>query len=152
MIPDRITLHCSGSKNGKPLSAKSIDEYHRSQGWKSCGYHIILGVDGLIENAGNSPCRGLNEIGAHVSGANEGNIGICLIGTDRFTMDQLEVLRSQLGSLQCIYSIPDRNIFCHYEFESAKKQGKTCPSIRAANLLCWYRLWDFDAIEPWLLK
>ena len=70
-----IIVHCSANKAGSALRAEDIDRYHRSLGWKCCGYHYVIPTDGTIE-AGRPP----KMIGAHCKSHNSHSIGICYIG------------------------------------------------------------------------
>ena len=49
-----IIVHYSANKAGSALRAEDIDRYHRSLGWKCCGYHYVIPTDGTIE-AGRPP-------------------------------------------------------------------------------------------------
>ena len=152
MIPKLITIHCSASPNGEELPAKTIDEWHKKRGWKSCGYHIVCQPSGLIENAGNSPCRGLNEEGAGVEGANKDNIHVCLVGTDKFTYDQLWGFRYQIESLMGLFELSPWHLRAHYSFPSAIKQGKTCPNVPIENLIMWIVWADIRTIEDYVIS
>ena len=44
-----IIVHCSANKAGSALRTEDIDRYHRSLGWKCCGYHYVIPTDGMIE-------------------------------------------------------------------------------------------------------
>ena len=44
-----IIVHCSANKAGSALRAEDINRYHRSLGWKCCGYHYVIPTDGTIE-------------------------------------------------------------------------------------------------------
>ena len=44
-----IIVHCSANREGSALRMADIDRYHRSLGWKGCGYHYVIPVDGTIE-------------------------------------------------------------------------------------------------------
>ena len=70
-----IIVHCSANKAGSALRAEDIDRYHRSLGWKCCGYHYVIPTDGTIE-AG----RPEELVGAHCKHHNSHSIGICYIG------------------------------------------------------------------------
>jgi len=145
--PYRITIHCSASQNNKPFWAKDIISLHQQKGWTTMGYHLVIQPSGEVE-----PGRPLNEQGAHVVSDNEGNIGICMVGNDKFTALQFEALRRQLDSITRCFDIPRYKIYCHNQFFSAQKQGKTCPNISINELLCWYILHDEGAIAPYLLN
>lgn len=144
--PYRITIHCSDTKNGQPCEIDTIRRWHVNRGFTDIGYHAVIQPDGTVQRG-----RGLNELGAHVLGENEGNIGICLVGHDKYTSRQFDSLRSFIDALRLNMSIEIWNIFCHYEFFSAKKQGKTCPNIRASDIVCWYIVKTNEPIGKYLL-
>lgn len=52
-----------------------IGRYHRSLGWKGCGYHYVISIDGTVE-AGRDEA----EVGAHCRNHNCHSIGVCYIG------------------------------------------------------------------------
>lgn len=146
MTPERITIHCSDSPNGRPVTVDEIRQWHLARGWRNIGYHFVIYTDGSV-NAG----RPLDQEGAHVAGANENNVGICMVGKDRFSAAQFRGLRSILSELCDKYSIPLDKIFGHYEFPSAKAQGKTCPNMDAGVLRDWYLNHDEDQIESYVM-
>jgi len=106
-----IIIHCSATPNGKDFRARHIDEMHRQRSFKrdsqarrnfnpelgSIGYHFVITVGGYVETG-----RGLEEVGAHVQGNNTGSIGICMIGTDKYSAAQWETLRTCLINLSTI--------------------------------------------------
>lgn len=145
--PTRITIHCSVTKNGETCDVATIRRWHLEKGWKDIGYHMVIQPDGEVQKG-----RPLNEQGAHVEGYNSNNIGICLIGTDLFTSKQFKALRYQLDSLHMNFDIEPWEVACHYEYDSAQKQGKTCPNINIRRLLIWYCLEIDEALKPYLLK
>lgn len=103
-----IVIHCAATPNGKAFTTLQLDAMHKVRGFKrdsqavrnfnpalkSIGYHFVIGVDGTIETG-----RGIEEIGAHVQGSNAKSIGICMIGTDKFTRAQWMALRECLINL-----------------------------------------------------
>jgi N-acetylmuramoyl-L-alanine amidase len=131
--PKRIVIHCSDTPNGKRVRVEALREQHKKRGFSDIGYHILINPDGQVDHT-----RPFNEVGEHVGGNNTGSIGICLVGTDKYTKAQWDALRYQLDGLLMTYSIDKTQIFCHYQFDSAIKQGKTCPNISINNLLLWY--------------
>lgn len=150
-LPGCITIHCSASKNGVPWPAEEIRKFHVEQrGWSDIGYHMVIQPDGSVERG-----RALNTIGAHVEGHNaeQGlvNVGICLIGTDRFTPAQFVSLRYKLDGLFMAFNIPKWAIYCHHDFDTARAQGKTCPNILGQHLMHWYLTQDDAAIRSYLL-
>jgi N-acetyl-anhydromuramyl-L-alanine amidase AmpD len=106
-----IVIHCAATPNGKDFRAKDIDAMHKARKFKRdtqaarnfnpelkhIGYHYVITTDGHIEFG-----RGLEEVGAHVAGNNSKTIGICMIGTDKFTADQWESLRTCIINLSSI--------------------------------------------------
>lgn len=145
MIPNKITIHCADTANGEHVSLEVIEKDHIARGFGGIGYHYIIQPDG------QSVCtRPADTVGSHVSMHNTNNVGICLAGKDRFTYEQFNELRNVLNNLVILYKIKNWNIFCHYEWDTAN--GKTCPNIRAANLVLWYSFDQFDAIDKYILK
>jgi N-acetylmuramoyl-L-alanine amidase len=98
-----IVIHCAATPNGKDINVAAIDAMHKARGFKRdsqavrslnpdlkhIGYHYVIEVDGTIRTG-----RGIEEVGAHVQGSNSKSIGICLIGTDKFTDAQWTALRT----------------------------------------------------------
>lgn len=70
-----IIVHCSANRDGSTIRMGDIDRYHRSLGWKGCGYHYVIPIDGTIE-AGRPEDMG----GAHCKNHNRHSIGICYVG------------------------------------------------------------------------
>ena len=69
-----IIVHCSANKRGSALRLADIDRWHRSLGWKGCGYHFVIPTDGTVEEG-----RPIERIGAHCRFHNRHSIGICYI-------------------------------------------------------------------------
>ncbi|WP_018169110.1 N-acetylmuramoyl-L-alanine amidase [Thioalkalivibrio sp. ALMg9] len=105
---DHLIIHCSASPNGRADTAADIDQWHARNGWRRgaphggandlhhIGYHWVIELDGHVA-AG----RGLLETGAHAGPAMNGrSVGICLIGTDRFTQAQWDQLACQVRRLR----------------------------------------------------
>ena len=107
-IINAIVIHCAATPNGKPFTIADIDAMHKVRGFKRdrqaarnlnpdlkyVGYHFVIETDGSIKSG-----RGIEEIGAHVQGSNAKSIGICMIGTDKFTQAQWIALRECLINL-----------------------------------------------------
>lgn len=97
-----IIVHCSANRAGSALRLADIDRYHRSLGWKGCGYHYVIPTDGTLK-AGRPEA----EAGAHCRHHNRHSIGICYIGglsadgtpADTRTEAQRATLRRLLASL-----------------------------------------------------
>ena len=132
----RITLiivHCSANKAGSALRMADIDRYHRSLGWKCCGYHYVIPTDGSIEVG-----RPEEMVGAHCVNHNKYSIGVCYIGgladdgitpADTRTEAQKLALKSLLADLQQRY--PNALILGHCELDYRKPH---CPGFSVAEL------------------
>lgn len=117
-----IVIHCAASKNGVKLggarqtAAERIDDWHAARGFKRradnirkinshlrhIGYHYVIDADGTIESG-----RAEGETGAHVKGHNTGSIGICMAGTDAFTLAQWRTLAETVSDLAAAYPSAD---------------------------------------------
>lgn len=146
-----IVLHCAATPNGdKRFNVKVIDAMHRDRGWRKIGYHYVVEVDGQV-----SVGRGIAEIGAHVEGSNSNSIGICMIGTDRFTMAQWLALESLVRKLKGLF--PAAEVLGHRDF-SPDKNGdgviekwewvKTCPGFDARAWYAANMVAPLDAVLP----
>ena len=139
-----IVIHCSDSTWG---CAREIEKWHKAKGWATIGYSFVI-MNGIILPNFNIPAldgsiecgRFLdedntiedNEIGAHTLGYNNKSVGICLIGKEKFSPSQFLSLRELLQNLMARWGIKKENVIGHYETESGKAQGKTCPNFDIA--------------------
>tara|TARA_R100000951_G_scaffold81959_1_gene69642 strand:- start:789 stop:1202 length:414 start_codon:yes stop_codon:yes gene_type:complete len=124
---NKLIIHCSATREcDDSVNASVIDRWHKARGWKGCGYHFIVLIDGTIETG-----RMINEVGAHVRGMNKSSIGICYIGgldrdaktsKDTRTPQQKESLLLLIKTLNKIY--PEATLHGHNEFSN-----KACPSF-----------------------
>lgn len=121
-----LTIHCSASKPSLHVDSKVINRWHIERGFRKIGYHFVIRRDGIVETG-----RSLTEAGAHVSGHNTGNIGICLVGglneetgksENNFTEAQFASLKTLLTNLRKQFSIVD--ILGHRDWPGVKKD---CP-------------------------
>lgn len=129
---DTLILHCAATPNGQWFTAEDIDRWHAERGFHrdpglvgaasphltAIGYHFVIYTTGAVTCG-----RALRETGAHAAGHNITSIGTCLIGTDRFTPAQWEVLRLHVRSLQRDY--PGLRVIGHREVNA----HKTCPGF-----------------------
>lgn len=158
-----IVIHCSASPNGESLfhgkfgdadfrtPVQVIDGWHAQRGfhrdpswverWNpklpAIGYHYVIYTNGA-EGTG----RHVNEIGAHVAGHNSNSLGICMVGTDRFSAAQWISLRGLIDQLRKSY--PTARICGHRDL-SPDKDGdgivepwewlKICPGFDVAAWL-----------------
>lgn len=121
-----LTVHCSATKPSVHVDSKVINRWHIERGFRKIGYHFVIRRDGVVETG-----RPLTEAGAHVSGHNTGNIGICLAGglnettgkaEDNFTLAQYIALKNLLIDLR--KQFPDAEILGHRDFPGV---AKACP-------------------------
>jgi hypothetical protein len=147
MIPKKIIVHCTSTKNGAHVDFEAIRQDHiKNRGWDDIGYHILINSDGEVHKG-----RPLNAIGAHCENENYDSIGICLAGYDKFSKKQLDVLRYQIDGILQVYQIPVYCIYSHRDFDSARKQKKTCPGFESTELLAWYAIQGSKALEDNIL-
>jgi hypothetical protein len=104
-----IVIHCSATPDGVRLEKgkrspdKVIDDWHKQRGFARepyiaarsatprllhIGYHMVIDLDGQFYFG-----RSENETGAHVAGFNAESLGVCMIGTGKFTRKQWLTLR-----------------------------------------------------------
>lgn len=128
---NKIIIHCSDSGFG---DAETIDQWHKQRGWDGNGYHFVItnghiksgskydkAFDGKIEKG-----RDVEKRGAHCYGHNKTSIGICLIGKEAFTAEQLLTsLPSIVNELKRKYGLTDKDVYPH----SKLNVGKTCPNL-----------------------
>ena len=124
---NKLIIHCSATREcDDSVNASVIDRWHKARGWKGCGYHFIVLIDGTIETG-----RMIDKVGAHVKGMNKSSIGICYIGglerdaktpKDTRTPQQKESLLLLIKTLNKIY--PEATLHGHNEFSN-----KACPSF-----------------------
>jgi hypothetical protein len=108
----------------------------------------VIHLNGDVDSTANKDFfRGFNELGAHVKGYNEGNVGICLIGRDRFTWGQFWSLRNLTRKLCLAYKMDYHNVWCHAEFSHVK----TCPNIRNGELISFLHTGEKKYIDKYLV-
>ena len=122
---NKIVIHCSVSPNGREDTAEDIHRWHKERGWDGIGYHYVIERKGKLVNGRPEYWQG-----AHASGHNKNSLGVCLIGTDKFTIEQWSILENLVRKLLIKY--PQSKIIGHNEVSD-----KTCPG--------------FD-VQKWLVK
>ncbi|UKK48496.1 N-acetylmuramoyl-L-alanine amidase [Prevotella sp. E9-3] len=46
---DRIIVHCTATPEGRHVTVKDVDSWHRDRGWANgIGYHYLIYLDGSI--------------------------------------------------------------------------------------------------------
>ena len=121
---NKIVIHCSESPNGREDTAEDIHRWHKEKGWDGIGYHYVIERKGKLVSGRPEYWQG-----AHASGHNKNSLGICLIGTDEFNVDQFSILDNLLRKLKIKY--PGVKIIGHNEVSS-----KTCPGF---NVQWWLK-------------
>lgn len=125
-----IIVHCSANKAGSALRMADIDRYHRSLGWKGCGYHYVIPTDGTVEVG-----RPEAVIGSHCRNHNRHSIGVCYIGglaadgktpMDTRTPAQKLALKRLLAELHRRY--PKALILGHRDLDPSK----ACPCFNVS--------------------
>ena len=128
-----IIVHCSGNSRGGTLRMADIDRYHRSKGWKGCGYHYVIPADGAIEKGRPEEVRG-----AHCKNHNRHSIGVCYVGgletdgktpADTRTPAQKRTLKLLLDDLRKRY--PKALVVGHCELDPQKP---FCPGFDVGEL------------------
>lgn len=72
---DTIVIHCTATPEGKEFSLAQITAMHRARGFKTCGYHILVHLDGSV-----SIGRPDEMVGAHVAGFNATTLAASYVG------------------------------------------------------------------------
>jgi len=121
---ERVILHCSDSPHGRGDDAETIHQWHLERGWDGIGYSYVITESGKIQ-AG----RPHYWTPAHVRGYNERSLGICLIGIDDFTNEQIKSLIRLKDVL--VKQYPEAAWFNHYDLDP----NKTCPNMDLVSLL-----------------
>ena len=113
-----IVVHCSDSPDDRHVDAAEIHRWHLERGFDGIGYHKVIKRDGVVENG-----RPEYWSGAHAKGHNKNSLGVCLIGRDSFSDDQIVSLYYVLDDWRQKY--PNAKIVGHCDLDS----GKTCPNF-----------------------
>lgn len=116
-----LVVHCSDTDDD--LTASDIHAMHLGFGWDGIGYHAVIIKDGTIEQG-----RPHFWSGAHVYGHNEESLGVCLIGQNDFTPEQMTALDGLLRDWIARY--PQARICGHRDFPNTQK---TCPNFDVAT-------------------
>jgi N-acetyl-anhydromuramyl-L-alanine amidase AmpD len=116
---DLIIIHCSASPNGRHHTVADIDRWHKERGFSGIGYHYVIYTDGTAHIGRSIEC-----VGAHCAGYNARSVGICLIGTDKFSTKQWDRLKTLVEKLQEQYTI--YRVAGHNEIP---RVAKACPGF-----------------------
>jgi N-acetyl-anhydromuramyl-L-alanine amidase AmpD len=133
-----IVVHCAATPDGKDVSIEDIDRMHRERGFKRVGYHFVIEVDGAVMTG-----RELESVGAHVEGSNTYSIGVCLIGTARFTAPQWDSLAALVRKLEARF--PGLAVHGHRDYS---------PDLNGDGVLDpweWFKLCPGFDVTAWRL-
>ena len=114
-----LIVHCTNTDDNKYIDASDIHKMHLSFGWDGIGYHKVILKSGKIEEG-----RPEFWVGAHVKGLNKKSLGVCLVGTKKFTEKQFISLKKIL--LEWKKKYPLAQILGHRD---STITDKTCPNF-----------------------
>ncbi len=122
---EKIIVHCTATPEGRDVSVADVTRWHRARGFRTIGYHYLIGLDGKVY-----PGRPLEQVGAHCVGQNAKSVGVCYVGgcdkqmhpKDTRTAAQRESLRQLVSELKARF--PGATLHGHREFAA-----KACPSF-----------------------
>ena len=142
---EKVYIHCSASEWG---NVEEIRQWHtlpkpKGRGWKDIGYHYlctnhfpywrnlkdcvpIKRYDGKIWKG-----RPDEVMGAHVKGDNAHSLGICIVGNEAFTSNQVDGAALLAAQLCLRYDLSAKDVWGHYEFwtKAGEPAKKSCPNI-----------------------
>ena len=113
---DKIVIHCSATPNGRHTTAEDIHTWHLQKNFDGIGYHHVIRTDGVLESGRPHYWKG-----SHAYGRNEDSLGICMIGTDFYSVQQWAILDDLLRKLLIQY--PGAKIMGHNELSNKKCPG-----------------------------
>lgn len=114
----KLVVHCSDTPDDRDVTAADIHQWHVQRSWSGIGYHKVIKRDGTIENG-----RPEYWPGAHAWGHNSNSLGVCLVGRQEFTPDQLHSLCNILTKWKDKYPLAE--ICGHTDLDPKK----TCPNF-----------------------
>ena len=137
----RITLHHTGTDvitaTSEPAVIRCLDSVlggHLSRNFGDVGYHFLIDYVGRVWEG-----RSLAYWGAHVSGQNEQNIGIVLLGNyerQRPSAPQLQTMSRLVHVLRHQYGIRRGQVYGHIDLGQTLCPGRYLyPSVQRLNRL-----------------
>ncbi len=122
---DTLIWHCSATPEGREISVKEIDRWHKKRGWSGIGYHKVVQLDGAVNEG-----RPMNKVGAHVKGHNTGSLGYVYIGgvtaagKPKDTRTPAQKATMERLTREAIEDFGVTKVYGHNEFAN-----KACPSF-----------------------
>jgi N-acetylmuramoyl-L-alanine amidase len=121
-----VTIHCAATPEGRDVKAATISEWDHAK-FGQTSYHWVVELDGKAVHTLPDDRKG-----AHVGGANSGNIGICYVGgvdangnpKDTRTTAQKRALADLIRQYQA--RVPGLIVLGHRNWPDVKK---ACPSF-----------------------
>lgn len=123
----RIVIHCAATPNGRQHNAEDIHRWHLERGWSGIGYHYVIPIVGNTEVG-----RPHYWQGSHALNYNTNSLGICLIGTDKFSESQWHLLKTLVTRLMAKY--PNARVQGHNQLSSKSCPGFDVPEWIANNM------------------
>jgi LysM repeat protein len=123
----RITVHHTGEHPGlegvpEIEVLRRVEHYHQvERGWCAIGYHYIVGKSGRVYEG-----RPVRYQGAHVSGANEHNLGISVVGDFMAKLPnptQLAALDAFLTESRLRFRVGKSRVYGHRELGQSQCPG-----------------------------
>lgn len=121
-ITNKIVIHHA---DASVCDARTIDRWHKQNGWSGIGYHFLVRKIGGIVEIG----RPLDTIGAHCLNHNSDSIGICFEGDfdkEQMSNEQLKTGQELIANLRSTYG-KDIKIVRHKDLMATDCPGKNFP-------------------------
>lgn len=130
---NKIIIHCSDSLFG---NVEEISHWHKQRGFDTIGYHFVIynnrsqkdksgkWINTYYSDGDLRYGRKVPYVGAHCRYHNSDSIGICLVGVDEFSDEQMETLKNLVKYLIKLYNIEFDNVVGHNELSE-----KPCPNF-----------------------
>ena len=127
-----LTIHCAATPEGRDVKAETISDWDRRK-FGQVSYHYVIELDGSVHETLPDTLKG-----AHVGGANTGNVGVCYVGgvdkagkpKDTRTPAQTAALRKLVETYRA--RIPGLIVRGHRDWP---RVAKACPSFDVASWL-----------------
>lgn len=128
-----LTIHCAATPEGRDVKAATVSQWDITR-FGQVSYHYVIELDGHTVNTLPEALKG-----AHVGGANTGNIGVCYVGgvdkdgkpKDTRTPAQKAALAKLIREYQARF--PKLIVLGHRDWP---KVAKACPSF---NVTQWIK-------------
>jgi hypothetical protein len=138
---NELIWHCTATPEGREVSAKEIDGWHKQRGWSGIGYHKVVHLDGSVSNG-----RPESQVGAHVAGRNTGTIGYVYVGgvkkdgkTPKDTRTPAQKATMRRLTLEAIGKYRLKKVSGHRDYAA-----KACPCFDAGT--------EYRSLLPGLVK